>query len=81
MKNSKCKRKVHDRRDNDLGPPLGWKERRRFADRRLPMVSEMEITRDEFIQMLTKNSESIRKAQSEAKAREALLKMDAEKSD
>ena len=61
-----AKRKVHDRRFDDAGPPSGWRERRRFPDRRLPKVIEMEITKEAFVQMLTINSASIRKAQEEA---------------
>jgi len=33
-----------DRRQNDLGPPSGYDERRLAADRRLPQVEEFSIS-------------------------------------
>ncbi len=30
-----------DRRAQEIGPPLGWKERRRTVERRLPEVAEL----------------------------------------
>ena len=32
---------ANDRRDVDLGPPSGWRERRRSVERRLPEVEEI----------------------------------------
>jgi hypothetical protein len=35
------KRKKSDRRKRELGPPDGWRERRRLVERRLPVVKEI----------------------------------------
>jgi hypothetical protein len=35
------KRKIDDRRDRELGPPNGWRDRRRGVERRLPVVKEI----------------------------------------
>lgn len=35
------RRKQTDRRNDELGPPNGWKERRRNVERRKPEVSEI----------------------------------------
>jgi hypothetical protein len=38
----KCeKRLVKDRRDRELGPPDGWRERRKAVERRIPEVREI----------------------------------------
>lgn len=38
----KCeKRRGEDRRDNDVGPPDGWRERRKAVERRIPEVREI----------------------------------------
>ena len=36
-------RSGQDRRKRDVGPPKGWKERRRNPERRLPEVEEISI--------------------------------------
>ncbi len=41
MDSSKDKRCRDDRRDRDIGPPEGWRERRRSVERRLPVVCEV----------------------------------------
>lgn len=41
-------RAAHDRRDTDAGPPSGWKDRRRNAERRIPAVEETNISEDEW---------------------------------
>jgi hypothetical protein len=41
MKKSGNKRKSNDRRDSELGPPDGWRDRRRGVERRLPLVQEI----------------------------------------
>jgi hypothetical protein len=35
------KRKNDDRRDRELGPPHGWRDRRHGVERRLPLVQEI----------------------------------------
>lgn len=41
MNDSKDKRCRDDRRDQDIGPPKGWRDRRRSVERRMPEVSEV----------------------------------------
>ncbi len=41
-------RAVSDRRDDDFGPPGGWKERRRTTERRIPAVEETAMSEDEW---------------------------------
>ena len=47
-----CRRKSGDRRDDDLGPPSGWRDRRRTVERRLPDVQEVEMSAEELVEML-----------------------------
>lgn len=42
-------RAAHDRRDDDCGPPSGWKERRRTTERRIPSVEETDMTEAEWL--------------------------------
>jgi hypothetical protein len=37
-----------DRREEELGPPHGWKERRRRTERRIPCIVEHDISADEW---------------------------------
>ena len=62
-------RKVSDRRVDDVGPPMGWKERRRSVERRMPTVNEDEFTRSDwfgqmaaFVDEKAAQEEEIRKA-------------------
>ncbi len=41
MVNKSNKRKGEDRRNLELGPPNGWRERRKSVERRLPAVDEI----------------------------------------
>lgn len=45
-----------DRRKHDIGPPAGWKERRRNPERRLPEVEEISIA--EFKRLMQANNPS-----------------------
>ena len=45
------RRKTGDRRKRDIGPPEGWLERRKSAERRLPKAEESELSDDEFAQL------------------------------
>ena len=38
-----------DRRDIDLGPPPGWKDRRRSTERRMPAIDEFEVSEAEWL--------------------------------
>lgn len=40
-----------DRRKRDVGPPNGWADRRKLAERRLPAAEETEISADEFARL------------------------------
>lgn len=42
-------RAANDRRDDDLGPPCGWKERRHNTERRIPTVEEQTMTEEEWL--------------------------------
>lgn len=46
-------RAAADRRDEDLGPPAGWKDRRRTTERRIPSVEEATISEDEWLAYFT----------------------------
>lgn len=41
------RRSIKDRRVIELGPPLGMQDRRIHAERRLPLVTEYELTEHE----------------------------------
>lgn len=43
-----------DRRKRDVGPPAGWKERRRTPERRMPEVEEISI--EEFNRLMRINN-------------------------
>lgn len=45
-----------DRRKCDIGPPAGWKERRRNPERRLPEVAEISI--EEFNRIMQESNYS-----------------------
>ena len=42
-------RATADRRDDDLGPPDGWKNRRSHTERRIPSVEEQTMTEAEWL--------------------------------
>lgn len=42
-----------DRRASDMGPPVGWRERRRNPERRMPEVEEISIA--EFKRLMSGN--------------------------
>lgn len=44
----KDRRHLHDQRIEDIGPPNGWRERRRTAERRMPTVVEDALTVEEW---------------------------------
>lgn len=37
-----------DRREEDIGPPSGWRDRRRHVERRIPETREIEVSDDEW---------------------------------
>lgn len=48
MNNNNERRRVDDRRQKDIGPPSGWRDRRRRAERRLPELSEFVLSEIDF---------------------------------
>lgn len=44
------RRNVNDRRDDDQGPPDGWRDRRRHAERRIPQIEEQVLSEEEWSQ-------------------------------
>jgi len=62
-------RKTADRRTDDGEPPVGWRERRRKVERRMPTVGEDEISQSEwfkrmasFVLQRSKKQEEMRRA-------------------
>lgn len=45
-------RKAADRRADDGEPPIGWRERRRTVERRMPIVKEDEISQSEWFKRM-----------------------------
>lgn len=45
-------RNTTDRRKDDGEPPLGWSERRRKVERRMPTVKEDEISQNEWFKRM-----------------------------
>lgn len=48
MSATKERRTRTDRRVVDMGPPPGWSERRKTAERRLPTAEEAALSADDF---------------------------------
>jgi len=48
MTNNNERRAPSDRRDEDNGPPNGWKDRRRRTERRIPAIEEQTISEAEW---------------------------------
>lgn len=49
MNKEQLTREPNDRRNDDLGPPGGWKERRHNTERRIPTVEEQTMTETEWL--------------------------------
>jgi len=45
------RRNLSDRRLRDYGPPAGCVERRKHAERRLPVTDELELSADDFTKL------------------------------
>ncbi|WP_374279253.1 hypothetical protein [Azonexus sp.] len=48
MNKNNDRRVVNDRRQDDIGPPSGWRDRRRRAERRLPELREFVMSEADF---------------------------------
>lgn len=42
-------RDTTDRRQEEMGPPQGWKDRRRRTERRMPEISEFVVSESEWL--------------------------------
>lgn len=49
MANEKHHRARADRRQHEIGPPRGWKDRRRTTERRIPEIEECEVSEAEWL--------------------------------
>jgi hypothetical protein len=49
MKKENQQRQAHDRREDESGPPHGWKDRRRTTERRIPEIVEFVATESEWL--------------------------------
>lgn len=48
MNSTKERRLADDRRQEEVGPPSGWKDRRRRTERRIPKLSECDVSEEEW---------------------------------
>ena len=48
MKRTEKRGPNEDRRIEDVGPPSGWRDRRRHVERRIPKTEEVEVTDEEW---------------------------------
>jgi len=48
MKKSNSRGTTIDRREEDIGPPSGWRDRRRHVERRIPQTEEVEVSDEEW---------------------------------
>ena len=65
------RRKEHERRNEDLGPPSGWRDRRRSVERRMPEIREISMPTEEFMAILRFSQEALRRAANVAQETEA----------
>lgn len=49
MRTKREPRDSADRRQDELGPPEGWKDRRRRTERRMPEISEFVVSEAEWL--------------------------------
>ncbi|PKO33394.1 MAG: hypothetical protein CVU34_12625 [Betaproteobacteria bacterium HGW-Betaproteobacteria-7] len=49
MRNKFERRDCADRRQDEVGPPSGWKDRRRRTERRIPELDECEVSETEWL--------------------------------
>jgi len=57
-----------DRRNEDIGPPVGWRDRRATAERRLPIVLEDALTEAEWFRLMVRYVQSKKVAASVERA-------------
>lgn len=49
MRTKREPRDTADRRQEELGPPQGWKDRRRRTERRMPEIREFAVSESEWL--------------------------------
>lgn len=49
MRSKREPRDSADRRQEELGPPQGWKDRRRRTERRMPEINEFVVSEAEWL--------------------------------
>ena len=49
MSNNIERRERADRRQDEVGPPSGWRDRRRRTERRIPELDEYEVSESEWV--------------------------------
>lgn len=49
MRTKREPRDTADRRQEELGPPQGWKDRRRQTERRMPEIREFVVSESEWL--------------------------------
>ncbi len=59
MKRADLRAAPTDRRIEDIGPPSGWRERRKRVERRIPETREIEVTADEWATYFGANGQSV----------------------
>lgn len=68
MTNNTERRAPSDRRDDDNGPPHGWKDRRRRTERRIPAIEEQTISEDEWEHYFGNRNAAAKSTESEVAA-------------
>lgn len=58
MKTRPTQRNTNDRRQQDNGPPKGWRERRRAPERRIPELEECTISEADWLLYFGKTADA-----------------------
>ena len=67
MKRAELRAAPTDRRVEDIGPPGGWRERRKHVERRIPETFEIEVSADEWAAYFGANGQSVHSSKDEKK--------------
>jgi hypothetical protein len=68
MKKSNSRGTTIDRREEDIGPPSGWRDRRRHVERRIPQTEEVEVSDEEWVLYFVKPAQETTPVEHEAAA-------------
>lgn len=55
MHTTSNRRQQIDRRQDEIGPPAGWKDRRKTTERRIPAIEECEVSESEWLMFFGKS--------------------------